>query len=132
MLKSLINNVKALALGDASASPDSGHKADLHDLFPKVDKAVDGEDCDHDCASCDVKYPKWFRIDETDKFYGNVKAWSTHLVVATGKSDWIGKIEYERGSVMQAVEGGKKPSNGVCLDSLTLILLITYLHREED
>jgi hypothetical protein len=84
-------------------------------LFPKVDPAVDGEDCDHDCESCHVKYPKGFKIDEDDKLYGHVKGWSTHILVATGKTDWARDVADEEGSVMEAIEkkANVKPSNGV-------------------
>lgn len=84
-------------------------------LFPKVDPAVDGEDCDHDCVSCSIHYPAKFTIDEEDKLYGFVKGWSTHLIVATGKTDWVRDVEDEKGSVMEAVgKCGIKPANGVC------------------
>lgn len=84
-------------------------------LFPKVDPAIDGEDCDHDCDSCHVKYPKGFKIDEDDKLYGHVKGWSTHILVATGKTDWVRDVADEEGSVMEAIEkkASVKPSNGV-------------------
>src|SRR5690349_2297353 len=55
-------------------------------LFPSVDPSVDGDDCDHDCASCTISYPRKFNIDEDDRLFGHVKSWSTHLIVATGKS----------------------------------------------
>lgn len=84
-------------------------------LFPKVDPAVDGEDCERDCDSCTVKYPAKWSIDEKEKLYGHVKGWSTQLLVATGKTDWTRDVEDEKGSVMEAVvKGGVKPSNGVC------------------
>ena len=84
-------------------------------LFPKVDPSVDGEDCEHDCESCTIRYPAKWRIDEDEELYGHVKGWSTHLVVATGKTDWTRDVEDEKGSVMEAVvKGGVTPSNGVC------------------
>jgi hypothetical protein len=106
--KSLINSAKALAMGN------SGSKAELRDLFPAVDKAVDGDDCDRDCDSCSVQYPKGFKIDEGDDLYGFVKGWSTHVLVATGKTDWVRDVGDEKGSVMQAISGAKGPTNGVC------------------
>ncbi|KAK4154974.1 Sucrase/ferredoxin-like-domain-containing protein [Chaetomidium leptoderma] len=106
-LKSLINSAKALAVGN------SGSKAALpQDLFPAVDKAVDGEDCDRDCDSCAVAYPKGFKIDEGDDLYGFVKGWSTHVLVATGKTDWVRDVGDEKGSVMQAISHAKGPTNG--------------------
>ena len=83
-------------------------------LFPPVDPTVDGDDCDHDCASCSVHYPAKFSIDEDDKLYGQVKGWSTHLVVATGKTDWVRDVADEKGSVMEAVGnyGTDKVKNG--------------------
>jgi len=106
-LNSVINAAKSLAIGD------SGSKATIDSLFPAVDKVVDGEDCDHDCDSCAIQYPKGFKIDETDELYGFVKGWSTHVLVATGKSDWVRDVADEKGSVMQAIGNAKGPSNGV-------------------
>lgn len=83
-------------------------------LFPKVDPAVDGKDCEHDCESCTIRYPAKWSIDEDEKLYGHVKGWATHLVVATGKTDWTRDVEDEKGSVMEAVvKCGVTPSNGV-------------------
>ncbi len=51
------------------AQPRRRHReggAPIGDLFTKVDKTVDGDDCDHDCDSCVVHYPKGFKIDESD------------------------------------------------------------------
>lgn len=82
-------------------------------LFPKTDPAVDGDDCLHDCESCNVKYPRGFKIDEEDVLYGMVKGWSTHLIVGTGKTDWVRDVSDEKGSVMEAVGKAEAPSNGV-------------------
>ena len=83
-------------------------------LFPKVDPLVDGEDCDHDCTSCEVLLPKNFKIDEHQKLYGHVNGWATHMLVATGKTDWVKDITNEKGSVMEAVKDSNvEPSNGV-------------------
>lgn len=94
------------------------------DLFTKVNPAVDGEECLHDCSSCTVKYPAKFEVDMEDKLYGHVNGWATHLLVATGKTDWVRDVADEKGSVMEAVEkGGIEPSNGVCFSSLELDLI---------
>jgi hypothetical protein len=83
------------------------------DLFPTTDPTVDGDDCLHDCATCTIKYPRKFEIDETEELYGHVKGWQTHLVVATGKTDWVRDVADEKGSIMEAVDRGSvKPSNG--------------------
>ena len=85
-------------------------------LFPTVTPDVDGEDCDHDCASCTTTYPAKFSIDESDKLYGEVKGWSTHIVVATGKSDWVRDVADEKGSVMEAAgRHGLGLRNGRCM-----------------
>jgi hypothetical protein len=83
------------------------------DLFPTVDPAIDGEDCNHDCATCTIEYPKKFSIDEDDKLYGHVKAWHTHMLVATGKTDWVRDVTDEKGTVMEAVgKHGQQLKNG--------------------
>lgn len=85
-------------------------------LFPSTDPNIDGDDCLHDCATCTIKYPRKFEIDETEELYGHVKGWSTHLIVATGKTDWVRDVADEKGSIMEAVDRGDiKPSNGVRL-----------------
>ena len=84
-------------------------------IFPKVDPAIDGEDCDHDCETCEVKLPKGWKIDTEEKLYGHVGGWSTHMLVATGKTDWVKDVSDEKGSVMEAIRDCKvEPSNGVC------------------
>ncbi|PSR84305.1 Sucrase/ferredoxin-like-domain-containing protein [Coniella lustricola] len=104
MFKTLLKGAQRLATGSDARSPT--------DLFPKVTPAVDGDDCLHDCASCSISYPKGFKIDESDELYGHVKGWATHILVATGKSDWVRDVADEKGSVMQAIEAADKPTNG--------------------
>ncbi|KAK4696635.1 hypothetical protein P7C71_g1315, partial [Lecanoromycetidae sp. Uapishka_2] len=82
-------------------------------IFPTVDKEIDGEDCDHDCETCEVKLPKGWKIDNDEKLYGHVNGWATHILVATGKTDWVKDVSDEKGSVMEAVRDCKvEPSNG--------------------
>lgn len=90
-----------------------GKAKKTEDLFPTTDPTTDGDDCLHDCATCTIKYPRKFEIDETEELYGHVKGWQTHLVVATGKTDWVRDVADEKGSIMEAVDRGSvKPSNG--------------------
>jgi hypothetical protein len=89
-------------------------KAKTEDLlFTKTDPAVDGDDCLHDCESCSIKYSRKFEIDQDDKLYGNIAGWNTHLIVATGKTDWVRDVADEKGSVMEAVAKAEEPTNGV-------------------
>ncbi|KAK5944479.1 hypothetical protein PMZ80_003761 [Knufia obscura] len=103
----------------------SGSSANLHDsskfrtekdassLFAQTDPKVDGEDCLHDCASCTESLPRKWSIDEEDKLYGHVNGWETHLVIGTGKTDWVRDVTDENGSLMQAVgKLGVELSNG--------------------
>lgn len=94
------------------------------DLFPVVDPAVDGEECLRDCESCTIRYPSKFKIDEEAELYGWVKGWSTHLLVATGKTDWVRDVEDEVGSVMEGVGKAKKPTNGVSFERYRVSLKI--------
>lgn len=107
MLRSLVSSAKKLAAGGG------GGGSQPLDLFPKVQPDVDGEDCLRDCESCSIHYPASFKIEEHDELYGHVKGWATHVLVATGKSDWVRDVADEKGSVMQAVDHANKPSNGV-------------------
>ena len=102
----------------ASPTPEDIKKAQMYKLFPKTDPAVDGEECIRDCESCTWKYPANFSIDEQDELFGNIDRWDTHLIVATGKDDWIRDVADEQGSIMEAVgKGDTKPANGVSLPS---------------
>lgn len=96
--KSLVSSV----LGPRKAPASS-------ELFDKPD----GDDCLQDCESCTVRYPRSFKIDEDDALYGHVKGWSTHVLVGTGKSDWVRDVADEKGSVMQAISKADAPANGV-------------------
>lgn len=107
-IKSLLGTARRFATGEEPSTA-----ADVAELFPATDPAVDGEDCTHDCESCHVSYPRGFKIEENDLLYGHVKGWSTHVIVATGKTDWVRDVEDEKGSVMEAFGAAAKPSNGV-------------------
>jgi hypothetical protein len=114
--KSILNTVQQSISGSSTPVPGTPpNSTSLNQLFPKVDPAIDGDDCDHDCSSCHVKYPKGFKIDEDDTLYGHVKGWSTHILVATGKTDWVRDVADEKGSLMEAIEkkADVKPTNGV-------------------
>ncbi|KAM5346594.1 hypothetical protein ACJ41O_009599 [Fusarium nematophilum] len=103
-LKSLVSSV--LGGGKAQGPPSAT------ELFVKTDPKVDGDECLHDCESCSVRYPRGFKIDTEDVLYGQIKAWSTHLLVGTGKTDWVRDVADEKGSVMEAVERAGAPTNG--------------------
>lgn len=114
--KSFLNSAKQTISGATTPVPGTpAENTPISELFKKVDPAVDGEDCEHDCESCHVQYPKSFKIDEDDQLYGHVKGWATHVLVATGKTDWVRDVADEKGSVMEAIEkkADVKPSSGV-------------------
>ena len=105
-----------------SPAPSNGY------IFPTTDPSIDGEECLHDCETCTVHLPRKFAIDETDKLYGEINGWSRHVIVATGKSDWVRDVADEKGSVMEAVgkwkeevEKAGKGSNGVCSSRSTVL-----------
>jgi len=110
-LLSLLDGARRRALGGDGAAP--APAARMEELFPATDAAVDGDECLHDCDSCAVHLPRGFKVDESDLLYGFVKGWSTHVLVATSKSDWVRDVADEKGSVMQALGKGAAPSNGV-------------------
>ncbi|KAL8418842.1 hypothetical protein RB594_002157 [Gaeumannomyces avenae] len=112
-IRSLLSSAKKLALGDSSGNGSGGPAATADRLFAKTEPGVDGEACSHDCDSCTVKFPRGFKIDESDVLYGQVKGWATHVLVATGKSDWVRDVADEKGSVMEAVDAAAaRPANG--------------------
>lgn len=115
MATKLFRNISNILTPTQSTTDLSGFRKapDASDLFPKTNPSVDGEECLHDCESCTIRFPRKFEVDEEDKLYGHVKGWSTHLIVATGKADWVRDIEEEKGSVMEAVgKSDVTPRNG--------------------
>ena len=124
-LKSLFQGARSKLTGEegrGSGPPPMG------ELFTKVDPAVDGDDCLHDCDSCTVRYPRGFKIDEEDLLYGHVKGWSTHVLVGTGKADWVRDVADEKGSVMEAIDRADAPTNGVS-PPLTFLLSCAFRHH---
>ncbi|KAK6342632.1 hypothetical protein TWF718_008027 [Orbilia javanica] len=69
-------------------------------------------DCDLECHSCTIKYPANFKIEEGSDLWQTGDDWATHLIVATGKSDWVRDVSDEKGSIMEAISKAKKPTNG--------------------
>jgi len=127
--KSFLNSAKQTISG--ASTPVPGTPADstpIEKLFPKVDPSIDGEDCDHDCESCIVSLPRGFKIDEDDKLYGHINGWANHLLVATGKTDWVRDVADEKGSVMEAIEkkASVKPRNGKLMLSASNIPTPTH------
>ncbi len=113
-LKSLSDKLTPSSSRRNSQVPDGFITAPTGKLFPQTNPLIDGEECLHDCADCTVHLPPKWEIDEEEELYGHVNGWNTHLLVATGKSDWVRDVADEKGSIMEAVEKGKtKPSNGV-------------------
>ncbi|KAJ9215244.1 hypothetical protein DTO166G4_3129 [Paecilomyces variotii] len=132
-MQSLLRRGTSFLSGSTKDKPDGFTTVSSHDaLFPKVDPAVDGEDCDKDCATCTVRYPAKFDIDTKDKLYGHVDGWATHLLVATGKSDWVRDVADEKGSVMEAIEKHAiKPRNGkMKLSASNMPVPDEYHHHE--
>ncbi|KAI1078038.1 actin patches distal protein [Whalleya microplaca] len=111
-LMSFFGGARRAVAGDPSGSGGSSKRSGGGGLFPQTTPDVDGEACTRDCDSCTVKYPRHFKVEESHALYGRVKPWSTHVLVATSKSDWSRKVEDERGSVMEAFDSASKPSNG--------------------
>ena len=132
-LKSFLNTARQTISGASTPAPGTpAENTPIDGLFLKVDPAIDGADCDHDCDSCHVNYPKGFKIDEDDKLYGYVKGWSTHVLVATGKTDWVRDVADEKGSVMEAIDkkADVKISNGVSILQLALRNLSNAASRD--
>lgn len=113
MLKSLLSFGRTAEVEKEDTTFSNRSKDDY--IFPMVDPKVDGEDCDKDCSNCTIRYPSWFKINNQRQLYGNIKPFTTHVLVATGKTDWISKVEKERGSLMEAFKQSAKPKSGVCL-----------------
>lgn len=93
-----------------------GSKNNKDYLFATVDPKEDGPDCQKDCADCTINYPSKLKIDSSTPLYGHIKQFNTHVLVATGKSDWAERVHNENGSLMEAFDASSaKSRHGVCL-----------------
>ncbi|GAB1208822.1 hypothetical protein APSETT445_007585 [Aspergillus pseudonomiae] len=82
-----------------------------HDyIFPTVDPKQDGPNCKLDCADCTVHFPSKVKVESSRVLYGHIKEFHTHVLVATGKSDWTERVENEKGSLMEAFDSSSNKS----------------------
>ena len=49
-------------------------------------------ECDHDCESCTATYPASFEIEEKEALWNSAKGWASHVIVATGETDWVRNV----------------------------------------
>ena len=80
-------------------------------LFPKVDPAQDGPECLRDCADCTTQFPGKVKVETSRPLYGQIKEFHSHVLIATGRSDWKEKVEQEKGSLMEAFDQPSAKSN---------------------
>lgn len=66
-------------------------------------KGIEISECDLDCGSCDFDYPKSVSIDLSAQLWQSTKEYGMHIVVPTGKSDWVHDPTLESGTVVHAV-----------------------------
>lgn len=62
------------------------------------------EECLQECSSC-PDYPRSFwraGIERDSALYGGVKKWDLHVLVSTGRDNWMHDVE-EEGGVLTAV-----------------------------
>ena len=79
-------------------------------IFPTVDPKQDGPNCKLDCADCTVHFPSKVKVENSRVLYGHIKEFHTHVLVATGKSDWPERVENEKGSLMEAFDSSSNNS----------------------
>ncbi|KAJ5577385.1 uncharacterized protein N7459_006349 [Penicillium hispanicum] len=73
-------------------------------LFPTVDPTQDGPECLQDCADCTTHFPSKVKVETARPLYGQIKEFHSHVLVATGRTDWKEKVEQEKGSLMEAFD----------------------------
>lgn len=96
-----------------------GRTSDTDYFVPRVDPTRDGADCLKDCADCTTQFPSKVKVENSRPLYGHIKAFNSHVLIATGKSDWKEKVEHEKGSLMEAFDQtSAKSTLGVSLTGL--------------
>ena len=86
-------------LGLGSDEPNGAVTKDT--LFPLATQ--EEKECLKECDGCAISFPRKFDVDRSDELWGRVNEYSVHVLVATGKSDWLRDVVDEKGSVMEAI-----------------------------
>ncbi|KAI9370146.1 Sucrase/ferredoxin-like-domain-containing protein [Aspergillus egyptiacus] len=89
-------------------------------IFPTVDPKEDGPDCKKDCADCTIHFPSKLKVETSLPLYGHIKEFHTHILVATGQTDWKEKVENERGSLMEAFHGSSSKHGRMMISASNL------------
>lgn len=66
-------------------------------------KGFSNSDCSFDCSSCSSKFPASVSIEEKDQLWNSTKEYGLHIVVASGKTDWLHDACLVSGTVGNAV-----------------------------
>ncbi|ODV90148.1 hypothetical protein CANCADRAFT_12865, partial [Tortispora caseinolytica NRRL Y-17796] len=66
--------------------------------------------CSITCEECEGKYPRLKGIDPISSLAGSAKSYDEHILIGTGKGDWIRNIDEEPGSIAHAISNWKHPS----------------------
>ncbi|KAJ5555197.1 hypothetical protein N7461_003667 [Penicillium sp. DV-2018c] len=90
-------------------------------IFPRVDPKEDGPHCLKDCADCTLQFPSKVKVDTTKPLYGLVKEFHSHVLVATGQSDWKErKVVKQAGSLMEAFHETKSKHGRIMVSASNL------------
>lgn len=76
------------------------------------------------CSSCDgasatEKYPSSVSIDMDAPLWGSVKPWSTQILCATGKTDWVHSVTDEAGTLAHAIDESSSTWKPLIIDPAT-------------
>ncbi|KAJ5306159.1 hypothetical protein N7508_005174 [Penicillium antarcticum] len=89
-------------------------------IFPTVSPDADGPECLKDCADCTVQFPSKVKVDNLRPLYGHIKSFHSHVLVATGRSDWKEKVEQEKGTLMEAFDETKSEHGRIMVSASNL------------
>ncbi|KAJ5124328.1 uncharacterized protein N7515_008153 [Penicillium bovifimosum] len=99
----------------------TGPTAHTKYIFPRVDPKEDGPDCLKDCADCTLQFPSKVKVETSRPLYGLVKEFHSHVLVATGQSDWKErKVEKQAGSLMEAFHETKSEHGRIMVSASSL------------
>lgn len=64
-----------------------------------------------DCDSCSERYPSSLSIDTSSPLWGSAKPWRSHILCATGKTDWVHSVTDEFGTLANALDASSSTWN---------------------
>lgn len=112
-----------------------GRDTQVEDTADEIEKDFIIASCSpSDCDSCGTheKYPASLSIDTETPLWGTANPWRTHILCATGKTDWVHSVTEEVGTLAHAIDSTKENWSYNVVDRSRVIISNSSLSPPEE